>query len=153
MKRFRLRLSVVAVALVILPSLAFSGDRHRPARKSFFVVNPSLRAEILAQEATEQGDDLLPKALDPAAPLAIDAEDGKGLNGEKWNEFGFQGLRVSLSRFVLEQDTNGIGPLVGDDQAAWSNFWSRFSRGALGKDDIEALGEFFQPQLNLGIEF
>jgi hypothetical protein len=148
MKRFRLCLLIVAVVMV-LPSLVFPGDRHRPARKSFFVVNPSLRAEVLAQEATEQGDDL----FDPAAPLAIGSEDGKGLNGGKWNEFGFQGLRMSLSRFAPEQGSNRGGPLVGDDQTAWSNFWSRFSRGALGKDDIEALGEIFQPQLNLGIEF
>jgi hypothetical protein len=152
MKRFRRCLLIVAVVM-ILPAQVFPGDRHRPARESFFVVNPSLRAEVLAQEATEQDDDLLSKALDPAAPLAIDSEDGKGLNGEKWNKFGFQGLRVSLSRFVLEQGPNRSGPLVGNDQAAWSNFWSRFSRGAFGKDDIEALGEFFQPQLNLGIEF
>jgi hypothetical protein len=152
MKRFRLCLLIVAVVMV-LPSLVFPGDRHHLARESFFVVNPSLRAEILAQEATEQGDDLLPKVLDPAAPLGIDAENGKGLNGGKWNGFGFQGLRMSLSRFAPEQGSNRGGPLVGDDPAAWSNFWSRFSRGALGKDDIEALGEFLEPQLNLGIEF
>lgn len=154
MKRFRLRLAVVVAAfLIIIPALAFSGDRHHPVRKSFFVVNPSLRADVLASDAEEKADDLLDLVLDSAPFPSKDPAPWKAPNGEKWNEIGFMGLRMSLSRLALEQRLSKGGLLFQDEQAPLPDVWPLFSRGSLGKDDLEALGGFFRPQLNLGIEF
>ncbi len=130
----------------------FSADHHHPARKSFFTVNPSLRADVLAQQVVEQDDALRQTVFEPISPLAIALEERKTQHGGNWNEFGVQGLRMSLSRLDLEQDDKRRERQTGDDLFL-PDFRSIFSRGAFGKDDLEALGEFFRPQLKLGIEF
>lgn len=152
MEQCGLWLAAVAVALFIFPPPVFSADHHRPVRESFFTVNPSLRADVLAQQAGEQDDDLLQTVSDPVSSLAIALEERKTQNGEKWNEFGMLGLRMSLSRLDLEQDNKRIDRPTGDD-ALLPDFRVIFSRGSFGKDDLEALGDFFKPQLKLGIEF
>lgn len=152
MKRFELWLVSVAVALIIFPAPVFAEDYYRPVRKSFFTVNPSLRADVLARQAVEQDDSPLQTAFDPVSSLAVEAEERKAQNGGKWNEIGMLGLQMSLSRFAVEQDFSRGGRSANDDLLL-PDFRSIFLSGSLGKDDMEALGEFFRPQLNLGIEF
>jgi hypothetical protein len=155
MKRFRLWLVVIAVVLIILPSLAFPGDNLRPVRRSFFTLDPLLRADILALEAEKKENDLLKMAidLDTELPFANDAEVWKTPNGGKWREIEFIGLTMSLSRFTLLQDQAKNRPFGNEDQTILPDLWPLLFRGSFQKGDIETLGDFFRPQLNLGIEF
>jgi hypothetical protein len=154
MKRFRLWL-IVAAVLIIFPSLAFPKDNLRPAKRSFFTVNPSLQADVLVLEAEKKEDDLLKMSvdLDPASPFANDQGLWKTENGEKWNEIEFIGLTMSLSRFTPMQGQAKGGLFGDDDQAVLPDLWPLLFRGSFQKGDVETLGEFFRPQLNLGIEF
>lgn len=155
MIQYGLRLAVFMVPFIfiVLVVPVFSVDYHyHPARKSFFTVNPSLRADALAQQAAELDDVLRQNVSEPISPLTIALEERKTQEGGNWNELDVLGFRMSLSRLDLEQDDKRRERQTGDDLFL-PDFRSIFSRGSFGKDDLEALGEFFRPQLKLGIEF
>ncbi len=155
MKQCGLRLAafmVVPFMFVVFSVPVFSADYQRPARKSFFTVNPSLRADALAQQAVEMDDVLRQTVSEPISPLTIALEERKTQEGGNWNELDVLGFRMSLSRLDLEQDDKRRERQTVDDLFL-PDFRSIISRGSFGKDDLEALGEFFRPQLKLGIEF
>jgi hypothetical protein len=153
MKSFKLWHVGIAAALIILPSLAFSGDNLRPDRRSFFAINPSLRADVLALEAEKKEDDLMKMAVGPTSPFSNNRDNWETLTDDNINEIELIGLKMSLSRFALAQDQAKGGPFGDEGQAALPDLWPLLFRGSFRTGDFETLGEFFRPQLNLGIEF
>jgi len=155
MKQYRLlpaAFMVLPFMFIVLIVPVFSADYHHPARKSFFTVNPSLRADILAQQAAEPDDVLRQTVFESVSPFSIALEERKTQESGNWNELDVLGFRMSLSRLDPEKDDKRRERQTGDDLFL-PDFRSIFFRGSFGRDDLEALGEFFRPQLKLGIEF
>jgi hypothetical protein len=143
---------VVTLLMMLVYATVDAQGINRAKRKSFFTINPTLRAEVLAQEAVKEEEDLL------SWPVVSDMLPLDGLNRhtpepERWNEIAILGVTISLSRMVREQNP-ALGDLAaGDDEVAIREFWSRLFQGALRQEDWAEMGGVLQPQLNLGITF
>jgi len=144
---------IATVILVVLTAEAFSGTKQRASRKSFFSVNPAFRADVLASEAERKTDDLL--KLDEKSISILDNNLPVWETGgqDRWNEVRLLGLTLSLSRLVSAQEKDRKEPFAEKEPMSLETLLPLVLHGSFQQGDIEALGEFFRPQLNLGIEF
>ena len=153
MKWFKISL-IVAVILVIPAVEAFSEAKPQASsRKDFFSVNPAFRADVLVSETEKKTDDLL--KLDEKSVSILDNNLQVWETGgqDKWNEVRLLGLTLSLSRLVSAREKDRKDPFPEKERMSLETLLPLIFHGSFQQEDMESLGEFFRPQLNLGIEF
>jgi len=149
-----IKIFLVAVLILAIPaSEAFSGAKPRASRKSFFSVNPAFRADVLALEAEKKPDDLMKLDEQSVSLLGDDLPVWESAGQNRWNEVRWFGLTLSLSRLVPAQEKDRKEPFSEKEQMSFETLLPLILHGSSPQGDMEALGEFIRPQLNLGIEF
>lgn len=152
MKRLGLVLFIVLIFSVFCLS-AYAQDTSRISGKDFFTVNPSLRADVLAEEVMAKEDDLR-QWLDATETLSPDNSTERVLpDADRWNKFTISGVTMSMSRFSDETNQGRKISVMGDEEEIFHDFWSQLLRGSIRGEDWENLGGVIQPELKLGIEF
>ncbi|NLN60228.1 MAG: hypothetical protein GX147_05910 [Deltaproteobacteria bacterium] len=146
-------LAVLLAVTVVSPCPVFSAEENRPGQENFFVVNPSLMPHAVARQTAEGPEPVLQGLFEPGSPLDFEGEEPIPPRREKSDEFGFLGLKMSLSRLELEPDSQQRIRMGGGDPLLWSDFRAIFSGGSFGRDEFDAFVDVFRPQLNLGIPF
>jgi len=152
MKWIRITL-ITAVILVMLASDAFSETKPRAPGESFFSVNPAFRADVLGSEAEKKTDDLLKLNEKSVSFLGDNLTVWETGGQDRWNEIRLLGLTLSLSRLVSAQEKDRKEPFAEKERMSLETLLPLILHGSFQQGDMEALGEFFSPQLNLGIEF